>query len=394
MERRPEAFPKIRRHHLIITWYRHGYENRNDWVRYGLMLLHGDRMITYLEKDLAQATEDGYSPKVASTEHRHLSFLVLSVNNKAFKVIIDGEDSFIHLSDFIREADIYFTAGYNNELYQNKQFPKVDAWYSETDISWYKNKVDEVITQLGDQFYKIKPFIPIAPDLNFNRQPGFLLKKIDSLIHRLNKAINNNINWLPAKRSFDKRFTQLIALRNEKLLYDVVLKDTLWGWPPHRIKLHEKLRQLAGTRKISSVLNWHEPVYYDGSINWPANRSQFPMVTGEEINEYELMLSQSKLGVFATGFHWGWRNIMTLALFIGVPVIIDTPVLEPYFDINEFSLLYNSSADWDNLAEHLDSIDNAKWPQVKQQNQKVFDTRMSPRVTATYLIDTVNQVCV
>lgn len=379
---------------MNITWYRHGHENRNDWVRYGLMLLHTDGKISYLEKDLAQATEGGYSPMVASTEHRHLSFLVLSVNNKACKVIIDGEDSFIHLSDFIREADIYFTAGYNNELYRNMQFPKVDAWYSETDISWYKSKVDEVINQLGDQFYKIKPFIPIGPDLNFEEQSGFLSKKIDSLTHRLQKAINNTNNWLPVKRNFDKRFVQLMALRNEKLLYDVVLKDTLWGWPSHRIKLHEQLKQLARTRKISSVLNWHEPVYHDGSITSPADRSQFPMITGEEINNYELMLSQSKLGVFATGFHWGWRNIMTLALFIGIPVIIDTPVLESYFDIGEFSLLYNSSANWDTIDEHLSSIDNTKWLRVKQQNQKVFDTRMSPRVTATYLIDTVKQVCV
>lgn len=379
---------------MIITWYRHGYENRNDWVRYGLMLLHGDGKITYIEKDLAQATEGGYSAKAASTNHRHLSFLVLSVNNKTCKLIIDGEDSFIHLSGFIREADFYFTAGYNSELYRNMQFPNMDAWYSETDISWYKSKVDEIITQLGDQFHKIKPFIPIGPDLNSETQPRFLLKKIDSLMHRLKKAINNTNNWLPVRRSFDKRFAQLLALRNEKLLYDVVLKDTLWGWPPHRIKLHQKLKQLAGTRKISSVLNWHEPSYHDGSIDSPADRSKFPMITGEEINNYELMLSQSKLGVFATGFHWGWRNIMTLALFTGIPVIIDTPVLEPYFDIDEFSLLYNSSADWDNLDEHLDSIDNTKWLQVKQQNQMVFDARMSPRATAGYIIDTIKHLCV
>jgi hypothetical protein len=379
---------------LIITWYRHGYENRNDWVRYGLMLLHGDGKITYVEKDLAQATEGGYSPEVASTNHRHLSFLVLSVNNKTCKLIIDGEDSFIHLSGFIREADFYFTAGYNSELYRNMQFPNMDAWYSETDISWYKNKVDEIITQLGDQFHKIKPFIPIGPDLNSETQPGFLLRKIDSLIHRLKKAINNANNWLPVKRSFDKRFAQLLALRNEKLLYDVVLKDTLWGWPPHRIKLHQKLKQLAGTRKISSVLNWHEPSYHDGSIDSPADRSKFPMITGEEINNYELMLSQSKLGVFATGFHWGWRNIMTLALFTGIPVIIDTPVLEPYFDIDEFSLLYNSGADWDNLDEHLACIDNTKWIHIKQQNQMVFDARMSPRATAGYIIDMIKHLCV
>jgi hypothetical protein len=378
----------------VITWYRHSYENRNDWVRYGLMLLHGDRKTTYIEKDLEQATDGGYSLKVASTAHRHLSFLVLSFNNKAYKVIIDGEDSFIHLSDFIREADIYFTAGYNSELYKNMQFPKIDAWYSETDISWYKSKVDEVITQLGDQFHKIKPFIPIGPDLNSEEQSGFLSKKIDSLKHRLKKAINNTNNWLPVRRNFDRRFAELLALRNERLLFDVVLKDTLWGWPPHRIKLHEQLRQLAGKRKISSVLNWHDPVYHDGSINSPADRSQFPMIAGEEINNYELMLSQSKLGVFATGFHWGWRNIMTLALFIGIPVIIDTPVLEPYFDIDEFSMLYNSSADWDTLDEHLANIDSTRWLHVKQQNQKVFDTRMSPRATATYLLDTVKQVCV
>ncbi|MDN5288998.1 MAG: hypothetical protein JWR38_5272 [Mucilaginibacter sp.] len=378
---------------MKIIWYRHGHENRNDWVRYGLMLLHIDGQVEYLEKDLAQATESGYSQEVSSGKHRHLSFLVLFVDRSARKVIIDGEDSFIHLSDLIQESDLYFTASYNSALYRGRKFPGIDAWYSETDIHWYKNKVDQLITQLGDQFHKIKPFIPIGPDMNWKEQPGFLSTKINSLRYRLQKAIYKTNHWQPVKRNFDKRFTQLLGLRNEQLMYDVVLKDTLWGWPSHRIQLHKQLRQISCTRRICAVLNWHEPGHHDGSILSPADRSNFPMITGEEIEDYELLLSRSRLGTFATGFHWGWRNILTLALFVGIPVIMDTPVLEAYFDMGEFSLLYNTSADWNDLEEHLDNIDNTQWLRIKQQNQQVFDTRMSPRVTAAYLINTVKQAC-
>jgi len=374
---------------MTICWYRHTHENRNDLLRFGLMRLHANKQITYIEKNIQQATEANFSNGLANDEHKHLSFIEIADKNIRKKIVVDNEDSFIHCSKYIAEADYYFTAAYNTAFYKHKLFPKVYDWQTEKETQWYISKSAEIIKDLGKHFHKVKPFIPITPNLSYSVKNNFIKQKLINIISRFTTQFKGNNFWRPVLHDYEARYKQLKKLRLSKLEYDIVLNDTLWGWPKHRIKLHRELKKLGAKYNIHSILNWHKPYINDGSVSLNIDAGEFPITCGEAINDYEKMLSESKLGVFAVGFHWGWRNIMTLALFTGIPVLIDKPILEPYFDMDNFKLLYNDSGNWDTIQPILDSITIEKWNEIKMLNQKTYDQYLSPEAVANYFINTV-----
>jgi hypothetical protein len=353
------------------------------------MQLHYNNNIIYIEKDINKATQSGYSAKVASGKHRHLSFLSIRDEEKVKRVIVDNEDSFIHLSNLIKEADIYFTSSYNSAIYKEQKAPHVYSWQNHDDIQWYQKKIKRIINEFSDQFTKIKPFIPIQPDLHYFENPSFIKAKLLNIQYRLYHIITGNNYWLPVMIRFDKRYNQLKKLRDNQLKYDVTLSDTLWGWPMHRINLHTNLFNLQNNHKISAILKWHQPYVYDGSDKLNLNEIDFPITTGPSIENYEKMLSESKLGIFATGFHWGWRVIMSIGLLTGIPLLIDEPLLEPYFDIKEFKLFYNTSHNWDGIDTLLNKINPDSWLNTKKHNQFVYDKYLSPKAVANYFINTI-----
>lgn len=373
-----------------ICWYRHHHENRNDLLRYGLMQLAVKGAIRYIEKDLSVAKAAGFTEAVYNAEHRHLSFLTANSGRGTKKIMVDSEDSFIQLSPLVTEADIYFIAGYNSDLFKHKKIPLTYSWQTENDVAWYQEKITSLINSLGNEFYKIKPFVPVGPNLGFDARQKALQTRVDNLWYRVNKLVTGNNYWLPDFKKFSKRYTQLLTLRDSSLKYDVVLKDTLWGWPNHRIKLHAQLAALASKFDIRAGLNWHQPTFEDGGNNLELNQTQFPMTCGGPIGDYEKMLSESKIGVFATGFHWGWRNIMTLTFLTGIPVLMDEPILEPYFDIDEFKIYYNHTGNWDTIAARLDEINKENWTSIKAHNQLVYDKYLSPAAVAGYFINQVS----
>ncbi|QXV67503.1 hypothetical protein FPZ42_12300 [Mucilaginibacter achroorhodeus] len=357
------------------------------------MDLHIKKKIRYVERDIKQALVAGYSEFVTNGSHRHISFLTLSYGNTFKKILVDSEDSFIHLSYLIREADIYFTASYNTEIHVHKKFPVVYSWQTDNDLKWYRQKIKTIIDDLGDQFHKIKPFIPIAANLSTNETIPALTTKINNLRYRIQKFYAGTNYWLPAYKLFENRYSQLLALRESTLKYDVVLKDTLWGWPLHRIKLHKKLADLSEKYSISAHLNWHEPVIEDGSSTLLLNATDFPFTVGGEIKDYERMLSESRLGIFAAGFHWGWRNIMTFGLMIGIPILIDKPLLEPYFDLSEFKAYYNHDTEWESIESILKEITPNEWEKIKEYNQAVYDRYLAPKAVAQYFLNNTISHC-
>jgi hypothetical protein len=100
------------------------------------------------------------------------------------------------------------------------------------------------------------------------------------------------------------------------------------------------------------------------------------------------MLASSRLAVFATGYHWGWRNIMTLALYWGLPIYMDQPLLEPYFNFSEFKVFYNDDQ-WQSIERYLQEIDEPIWQRIKTHNQAVYDRYLLPEKVAQYVLDTV-----
>ncbi|WP_183563778.1 hypothetical protein [Mucilaginibacter sp. SP1R1] len=376
---------------MKIYWYRHAHENRNDLLRFGLMKLHMKGGITYIEKDISQAIKAGFSKDIALQNHKHISFLTIVSKEINKKIIVDNEDSFIHCSNYIKEVDIYFTASYNSTFYKNKNFPEVYKWQTQKDIEWYKFRAEEIINKLGLHFYKVKPFVPIAPNLlSYNNKKSLFKQKFTNIMNRFSRLFKGNNYWLPMLDEFNQRYIELESLRKSHLKYDVTLNDTLWGWPKHRLNLHYKLSQLGVNYNINSILNWHKPYINDTSINLNINAEQFPIICGNPIVNYEKMLSESRLAIFAAGFHWGWRNIMTLALFCGLPILTDKPIFDPYFPLTEFKLFFNSYTNWETIEPLLNDINADEWNNIKLYNQKIYDKYLSPLSVANYFLKTIH----
>ena len=218
-----------------------------------------------------------------------------------------------------------------------------------------------------------------------NKPIPSLKQKYRNIRYRVHSNLSQTLYWQNSFLEYEFRYSELLQLRCQPLLYDVVLLDTLWGWPRHRLNLHRKLKNLSNRYRIHSRLNWSDPVTHDGSKMDPLDPREFPLETNA-VGDYETMLASSRLAVLATGFHWGWRSVMSLALMIGLPVYMDRPVLEPWFSLNDFYFLWNSNGDWSDIEKHLAFVTDSVWERIKMHNQNYYDSVMNPECVAEYVI--------
>lgn len=377
---------------MTITWFRHHHENRNDLLRFGLMRLHYSGALRYVEKPLSDALSYGFARAIVNyPDLRHKSFLLVEQGQR-LRCMVDSEDSFALISPLLAEVDVCFCAGYNTDFFERKQFVQNYHWQTENDLAWYRRTIVQKIDTIGDEFYKVKRFVPIAPNLSYNFPIKPLVQKFRNLSYRLNRMTGRGNPFSDVYKGFELRYAYLQALRQQLLRYDITLHDSLWGWPQHRINLHRQLASLhIKGYKVHSVLNWTEPVESDGSRALRLDKTLFPMKTGPITGSYEEMLAQSRLAVFACGFHWGWRNIMMFALMMGIPVITDRLLTEAYFDMNEFRFTQQEDHLWSAIETKLNEIDEEKWNEIKLHNQGVYDTYMSPESVGRYFIETLNR---
>ncbi|NTE04807.1 hypothetical protein G6M26_10335 [Agrobacterium tumefaciens] len=370
-----------------IHWFSHSHENRNDWLRFGLMQLAIENQVKFNFWDLDKMVTFGFSPNILTyPDLRHKSFILVENGLKKTKCLVDSEDSFVLFSELIEYVDIYFCAGYNSDVFVHKRFPRFYTWQTEADLNWYKEVLTEKIDTYQQHFYKVRKFIPIAPNLwkeiPLTKTKRFWLNIAD----RLRKFFNLPNHYEDVYQVYQSRYQDLLKLRNDNLRYDITLNDTSWGWPLHRIKLHQILRKLAdGGFAINSILNYGEPSPCDNSDSLQLKTSDFPMSIGS-ISDYEQMLASSKLGVFACGFHWGWRNILSLALFIGLPVITDRLLTEAYFNLNTFKIWETEDEEWILVQELLTKISTEEWTSIKEYNQERYDKLLKPEAVANYFI--------
>jgi hypothetical protein len=371
-----------------VHWFRDTPEERNDWLRFGLMELAKKKEIHYSEWDLKEMTRYGYSSEILShSSRRHLSFLIVENGGHKIKCIIDNEDSFALFSELIVDADVYFCAGYNRELFELKSMPKFYNWQTEEDVAWYTDILSKKISLFESQFYKVRKFIPIGPNL-WKELPISKKRRLRlNLQYRLRKLFRLSNTYQIVHETFRSRYQDLLKLRNEKLRFDITLSDTSWGWPQHRIRLHQQLKKLSLQGfNINSILKLADSSVCDNSISLSLKEGDFPMKLGEII-DYEQMLASSKIGVFTCGFHWGWRNILTLALFIGVPVITDRLLVEAYFNMDIFKIWETEDENWALVKSMLEEIDPIKWETYKKYNQEQFDNFLQPEKVALYFIN-------
>lgn len=372
---------------MEVIWFRNGHEHRNDLLRFGFMRMHRWDQLSFTQLPLGACVEHGFSAVVAGHEHRHSSVLLVREGSRVVRCLIDSEDSFYWMSPLVSEVDLYFCAGYSPALFERGQFPEPYSWQMPEEVAFYERRICELLDRFGDHFGHVRRFVPIGPNMARSKPMPRLAQRLHNARHKALTAAGVKNDWRSELQVFEARYRELLALRASPLLYDVTLLDTLWGWPRHRLALHERLAALSDRFQIHSTLNWSDPVAMDGSSAAPLDRARFPLTT-RPVDKYETMLASSRLGVFATGFHWGWRNVMMLALMIGLPVYSDRLILQPWFDMSGFEIWWNDSNNWPYLPDLLSQIDNAAWGRIRTHNQSFYDSVMAPEQVARYVIRT------
>lgn len=373
---------------IKVRWFKNTHEQRNYWLRFGLMRLHGTGAIDYREYPIVACTDAGFSPFLAKHEHRHTSVISVEDGGKQVRCIVDCEDSFLVMDGLIEHAEVYFCAGYNASFFKDRRFSPPYAWLKPHEVETYERRAEGIVRDYGKWFERVRPFVPICPSITVGRETSLPKQKLLNAIDKTARKLRSSEPWFNSHRSFEQRYLDLLALRNAPSNYDVVLLDTLWGWPRHRLALHQRLKDLGATGfNIHARLNWCAPSPWDGSAQAPLDKALFPIATGSVV-DYERMLAQSRLAVFATGFHWGWRSIMALALMLGLPMFADRLLLQPWFDMERFDISWNDDSDWSELRSALEGISNERRSRIQQHNQNVFDEFLAPEKVAEYFVAT------
>ena len=340
---------------------------------------------------------------VRQLDEGHSCFIV-EIDGKKKIVIVDNCDSCFHISPLITQSDYYFCGAYNSEFFSGKSWIKPYDWQQSVDLEYYRKKYKLVIDKYGHHFDKVKKFIPMPPYMSCLgkvRRFEKLLKVSQRSRIKIATTLKFKSPFVYHKEelfAYKLRYWQFINYRKNKLKYDVVAFDTLWAWPYHRILLHKKLKQLSDDYKVISRLmppsisvNADNKQLYAGDSCYYQYELTNSMNHNKLIKDsYERMITSSRLNIYATGKHWGWRQIMFISLLCGVPVLIDKPLYEPYFDFNEFIIFYNEK-EWENTEGILKNISDIGWYKIKKWNQSIFNKYLSPVAVGKYIIKSINQ---
>jgi len=371
-----------------VTWFTSNHEHRLHYLKLGLMRLARRGEITFSEIP----AHLGNLPSKVVHEHTQTHSALLRVRWSTLEklVALDGQDSIFQISPLIESCDHYFVCAYYRKFFESAPFQMALPWQDESEVAYYKKLYGELQEKYRSHFHKARPLVPIGPDMEFAVTNDWLTQRLHNFRYRARKLFTRTLDWTPQHERFERRWKQLLELRESVPKYDAVLKDSLWGWPRHRIALHKKLASLSANYQIRSELNYRKPEYYELGNQPPPDPLSFPMkVGGGVIGNYEQMLASSRLGVFATGFHWGCRNIVTLTWFLGLPVYMDPPVFESIYDFQTFDTHYNRSGDWRELEENLCKVSTNGKKSAKKEMQATFDRIASPEAAANHILSTV-----
>src|SRR5262245_23244474 len=262
---------------MEVFWFKNNHEHRNDVLRFGFMRLNQTGQIRYREFPLQHCVRFGFSDKCAHHEHRHTSLFLLRSAKRDIRCLVDSEDSFFWMCPLISDVDCYFCAGYNTEFFKENRMFKPYPWQTAPEISFYRERANELVLKWGAYFGAVRKFVPIAPSMSNRKQIGSAKQKWRNLNQKIHSLVSGGRYWANDFLDYEERYSEFQRLRQEPLVYDVALLDTLWGWPRHRLKLHSKLKSISGRYRIHSRLNWNDPVSYDGGASFPLNPKDFPI---------------------------------------------------------------------------------------------------------------------
>jgi hypothetical protein len=377
---------------MQITWFRHAHEARNDYFRYALMKQHLNGALTYREFPQKKGRDFGLSDELVQHDHRHTSILRVDHGSRSRLVAIDNEDGFIHMQTFIEEVDAYFCCPFTPAFHREKKFPPLLPWQTDTDVASYRAKASDLIERYGEHFGKVRRLAPTPTrlaDFGAMSQSEWRTAVWKHRFRRLQVWKDDRELWRHDYAACEARYNQMLSYRDLSLHYDVVCRESLWGWPDNRIDLHKRLHALReeGHEVYSQLTPASDeqviPPRFEVTEENRARLDALMEPMGLE-DGYETALGRSRLAVFPTGFHWGWRGIMFLGLCAGLPTLMDRPIYEPYFDFDAFKVAYNEGT-WEKTRELVNEIDEQRWKSIKQENQEVFDQYLSPEGVGEYL---------
>lgn len=385
---------------LIVNWLETG-DTRGLYQKFCLMKAAARGEIVFRVWPRSSWAEFGFDNEDVPYFKEGYSFFRVSYDNRDILVILDNKDSFFNISPLIQKADLYFLGAYSPSIIESKNFPTPYSWQTENELAPYRQHFKKVVDQYGEMFTRIVRSIPMPmvmhPPLRrgsgcrFSPSRNILLGCI-LVLDRWARRRRRPLPLVLEKEMFSIRYKDLLALRRCKLEHDIVASDTLWAWPDHRARLYCEIVQLPKSYRVLTRLStpskgesWPErlsPVMLDFV------RKQLAGAQAEFHKNYEQLLSESRLNVFACGKHWGWRQICFVALLSGNPIFMDKPLFSPYFSFDDFTINYTGDQ-WQELPDLLDSLDQTTWSQIKRKNQKIFDQYLAPDAVANYMINLI-----
>ncbi|MCP9849776.1 hypothetical protein [Cyanobium sp. Morenito 9A2] len=372
----------------LLVWFANSHEHSLHYLKFGLMQMARQGEICLEERNTATA-HDWLPQDLRQRSYRRIVLLGVQWGGQRRLVAVDGEDSPFQLSDLIERVDRYYTCTYCPFLFQEQQFRIALPWQSDAEIRPYRQRFGSLVNRYGDQFHKVRPWAPIGPDLECSQpQRSWSERKLGNLRHKLQLRWCGTLDWQPQLERFSARWEHIKALRTEAPTVDVVLLDSLWGWPRHRIALHSQLANLAAQGYgIRSQLNHREPEADELGDAPAPDPADFPMQVGEPIGEnYEQLLAQSRLGAFATGFHYGWRSIVTLAWALGLKTLQDPFTYTFLYDPAPFQQRLGPEG-WQGLSAALDGARMEDCTERKRRWEH-FDHVAAPERLAAIIVET------
>ncbi len=373
-----------------VTWFANPHEHSLHYVKFGFMRLARLGEIRF--RELPNHVAEGGLLPAPIRDHVHRRTVALRVSSGHLNrlLVLDGEDSIFQTSRLIQWCDLYLSCTYRRAFFDGAPFNLGYAWQDEDELAWYRRTYSELQQRYHPHLAKARPLAPIGPNMEWTTPVGGWRRRWIGLRHRLSRLRTPWIDWRIQHERFERRWTQLMTLRNTPPAHDVVLKDTLWGWPRHRMALHQQLAQLAGDYDIRSELHYSPASEHEGNPARHPTKTDLPRIAGGGVSgSYEQMLAASRLGVFATGFHWGCRNIVTLAWLLGLKVLSDPFIFESWFDFRDLETEFTGGAgDWREIAPLLKRVTQGDTILARPRIQSAFDRLMGPEVCARKVIET------
>ncbi len=371
-----------------VTWFSNNHEHSLHWIKLGLMRLNAGGNIKL--RDIPCHLAHGELPGHWVSHHfRRLVAIKVKWDNSSYLVLLDGEDSIFQTSPLILDCDFYFSCAFHRPFFSGAPFSLALPWQSAAELSFYSDYYHRLQNNYRKHLHKAYPLGPIGPELESVQSINWGFQKIRNIRYRLRRLYSPAIDLSYQYKRFEQRMNMLVQLRKVKPIYDVVLRDSLWGWPRHRIALHERLATLSNRYDIRTKLTWRKAEAYELGDEPAPDPYNFPQIAGLAIpSDYEAGLAKSRLGVFATGFHYGCRSITTLAWYLGLRTYVDPLSFDTGADLTGLDIAFNHEGNWPHLDYFL-AIAAIEPSQKKEQRQRVFDQELAPEILAKRMLQII-----